>query len=38
VQYYCLKAQASCEDKSDDVNNSFYEDIGRVFDQFPGTT
>jgi hypothetical protein len=38
VQFYCLNAQASCEDKSDDVKESFYEEIGRVFDQFAGTT
>jgi hypothetical protein len=25
---------ASCEDKSDDVKDSFDEEIGRVFDQF----
>jgi hypothetical protein len=24
-----------CEDKSDDVKDSFYEELGRVFDQFP---
>jgi hypothetical protein len=24
-----------CEDKSDDVESSFYEKLGRVFDQFP---
>jgi hypothetical protein len=26
---------APCEDKGDDVKDSFYEGIGRVFDQFP---
>jgi hypothetical protein len=26
---------APCEDKGDDVKDSFYEEIGRVFDQFP---
>jgi hypothetical protein len=26
---------ATCEDKSDDVKDSFYEELGRVFDQFP---
>jgi hypothetical protein len=26
---------ASCEDKGDDVKDSFYEELGRVFDQFP---
>jgi hypothetical protein len=25
-----------CEDNSDDVTDSFYEELGRVFDQFPG--
>jgi hypothetical protein len=27
---------ASCEDKGDDVQDSFYGELGRVFDQFPG--
>jgi hypothetical protein len=26
---------AQCEDKSDDVKDNFYEELGRVFDQFP---
>jgi hypothetical protein len=26
---------APCEDKSDDVKDSFYEELGLVFDQFP---
>jgi hypothetical protein len=26
---------APCEDKSDDVKDSFYEELGRVLDQFP---
>jgi hypothetical protein len=26
---------APCEDKSDDVNDSFYEELAQVFDQFP---
>jgi hypothetical protein len=26
---------APCEDKSDDVKDSFYEELGCVFDQFP---
>jgi hypothetical protein len=26
---------APCEDKSDDVKDSFYEELGRVFDQCP---
>jgi hypothetical protein len=24
-----------CEDTSDDIKDSFYEELGRVFDQFP---
>jgi hypothetical protein len=30
-----LNVQAPCEDKGDDVKDSFYQEIGRVFDQFP---
>jgi hypothetical protein len=30
-----LNVHASCEDKSDDVKDSFYEELGRVFDHFP---
>jgi hypothetical protein len=30
-----LNAHAPCEDKGDDVKESFYEELGRVFDQFP---
>jgi hypothetical protein len=30
-----LNVLASCEDKSDDVKDSLYEEIERVFDQFP---
>jgi hypothetical protein len=30
-----LNVQAPCEDKSDDVKDSFYEELARVFDQFP---
>jgi hypothetical protein len=26
---------APCDDKGDDVKDSFYEELGRVFDQFP---
>jgi hypothetical protein len=26
---------APCEDKSDDVKDSFYEELARLFDQFP---
>jgi hypothetical protein len=25
----------TCEDKGDEVKDSFYEELGRVFDQFP---
>jgi hypothetical protein len=30
-----LNVHAPCEDKEDDVKDSFYEELGRVFDQFP---
>jgi hypothetical protein len=30
-----LNLQAPCEHKGDDVKYSFYEELGRVFDQFP---
>jgi hypothetical protein len=30
-----LNAHAQCEDKSDHINDSFREDLGRAFDQFP---
>jgi hypothetical protein len=30
-----LNMHAPCEDKGDDVRDSFYEELGRVFDQFP---
>jgi hypothetical protein len=30
-----LKVQAPCEDKSENVKDSFYEEIGRAGDQFP---
>jgi hypothetical protein len=30
-----LNVHILCEDKSDDVKNSFYEEMGRVFDRFP---
>jgi exonuclease III len=30
-----LNVHAPCEDKSDDVKDSFYEELGCVFDQFP---
>jgi hypothetical protein len=26
---------APCENKGDDINDSFYKELGRVFDQFP---
>jgi hypothetical protein len=29
-----LNVHAPCEDKGDDVKGSFYEELGRVFDQF----
>jgi hypothetical protein len=35
VQYYCCNVHARCEDMSDDIKESFYEELGRVFDQFP---
>jgi hypothetical protein len=30
-----LNVHAPCEDKGDDVRDSFYEELGHVFDQFP---
>jgi hypothetical protein len=30
-----LNVHAPCEDKSDDVNDTFYEELGHVSDQFP---
>jgi hypothetical protein len=30
-----VNVHAPCEDNSDDVKDSFYEELGRVFDQFP---
>jgi hypothetical protein len=30
-----LNVHAPCQDKGDDVKDSFYEELGRVFDQFP---
>jgi hypothetical protein len=30
-----LNVHAPCEDKSDNVKDSFYEELGHVFDQFP---
>jgi hypothetical protein len=30
-----VNVHAPCEDKSDNVKDSFYEKLGRVFDQLP---
>jgi hypothetical protein len=30
-----LNVHAPCQDKSNDVKDSFYEELGRVFDQLP---
>jgi hypothetical protein len=30
-----VNVHAPCEDKSDDVKDSFYEELRRVFDRFP---
>jgi hypothetical protein len=30
-----INMHALCEDTSDDIKDSFYEEIGRVLDQFP---
>jgi hypothetical protein len=30
-----MNVHATCEDKSNDGKNSFYEELGYVFDQFP---
>jgi hypothetical protein len=30
-----LNADVPCDDNSDAVKESFYEELGRVFDQFP---
>jgi hypothetical protein len=30
-----LNVHTACEDKSNDVKDSFYEELGRVFVQFP---
>jgi hypothetical protein len=30
-----VNVHAPCEDKSDDIKDSFYEELGRVVDQFP---
>jgi hypothetical protein len=34
-RWLVLNVHAPCEDKSDDVKGSFYEELGRVFNQFP---
>jgi hypothetical protein len=31
-----VNVHAPCEDMSDDIKDNFYEELGRVFDQFPG--
>jgi hypothetical protein len=30
-----VNVHTPCEDTSDDIKDSFYEELGRVFDQFP---
>jgi exonuclease III len=30
-----INVHATCEDTSDDIKDNFYEELGRVFDQFP---
>jgi hypothetical protein len=32
---FVVNVHAPCEDTSDDIKDSFYEELGRVFDQFP---
>jgi hypothetical protein len=36
VQCYCSHYACPSEDRSDDVKDNFCEELGRVFDQFPG--
>jgi hypothetical protein len=31
---FVVTVHVSCEDKSNDVKDNFYEELGRVFDQF----
>jgi hypothetical protein len=31
-----LNVHAPCEDKGDEEKDSFFEELGRVFDRFPG--
>jgi hypothetical protein len=33
--FIVLNVHAPCDDKSDDVKDSVYDELGRVFDQFP---
>jgi hypothetical protein len=35
VPIYFILPVVPCEDTSDDIKDSFYEELGRVFDQFP---
>jgi hypothetical protein len=35
INIIVLNVHVPCEDKGDDVKDSFYEKLGRVFDQFP---
>jgi hypothetical protein len=39
ISYWCnvieINVHAPCEHTSDDIKDSFYEELGRVFDQFP---
>jgi hypothetical protein len=30
-----VNVHAPCEDRSEDIKNGFYEEPGRVFDEFP---
>jgi hypothetical protein len=34
VSYHCLNVLAPTEDKTDDVKDSFYEELKRVFHKF----
>jgi hypothetical protein len=35
VSYHCSELHAPTEDKSDDVKDSFYDKLERVFDKLP---
>jgi hypothetical protein len=35
MSYNCSERSCPTEDKSDDVKDSFCEELGRVFDKFP---